>query len=143
MFLKGGRRYRYQPFSGDDSFPQFTADVTVNRLVALAHHCPNLSVHRMHFQADSLGDPSASLRMTPNAEPTASWTDCALTDVEVGEISVSEESVLTVALIILSISSRIETIDGAGEGWAKVRNVINRSKGIIDRSSKQRPFTTP
>ena len=97
----------------------------------------------MHFQADSLGDPSANLRMTPNAEPTASWTDCALTDLEVGEISVSEESVLTVALTLLSISPRTETIDGADEGWTKVRNAINRSRGIIDRSSKQRPLTTP
>ena len=81
--------------------------------------------------------------MTLNAEFIASWTDCALTDLEVGEISVSEESVLAVALALLSIFPRIETMDGASEGWAQVRNELNRSREIIDRSSKRRPFTTP
>ena len=81
--------------------------------------------------------------MTPDAEFTASWKDCALTDLGVGEISMSEESMLTVVLALLSIPPRIENIDGANEGWAKVRNTINHSRGIIDRSTKQRLLTTP
>ena len=144
MLLKGGRQYRYQPFSGDGPCPQFTTGVTAKGLVALAHHCQNLTVLRMHFQADSLHDPSASPRMkAPNAEFTASWTDRALTDLEVGDISVSEESALTVALTILRIFPQIENIDGAEEGWAKVRDAINSSRGIINRSSKQRLLTAP
>ena len=113
---------------GDDPCPQFTTGVTVKGLVALAHHCQNLSVLRTHFQMDILSDPPASPRMTLNAESTDSWTDRALTDLEVGEISVSEESVLTVTLALLRISPRIETIDRADRGWAKVKDAISRSK---------------
>ena len=43
-----------------------------------------------------------------------------MTDLEVEEIFVSEESVLMVALALLRISPRIEFIDGTDEGWAKV-----------------------
>ena len=127
----------------DDPCPQFTTGVTVKGLVALAHHCPNLSVLHIHFQVDSLSDPPASPRMTPNAESTALWTDCALADLKVEGISVLEESVLMVSLIPLRISPRIETIDEDDEGWAKVRGVINRSRGIFNRSSKQRLLATP
>ena len=101
---------------GDDPCPQFTTGVTVKGLVTLAHHCQNLSVLRIHFQVHILGDPPASPRIAPNAELTASWTDCALTDLDVGEISVSEESVLMVSLILLRMSPRIETIDRADRG---------------------------
>ena len=128
---------------GDDPCPQFTTGVTAKGLMALAHHCPNLSILRTHFQVDSPSDPPASPGMRANAESTASWTDCALTDLEVGEMSVSEESALAVALILLRISPRIETIDGTDEGRAKIRNAINCSKGIIGCSSKQRLLATP
>ena len=76
---------------GDDLCPQFAAGVTVNGLVTLAHHFPNLSIPRTHSQVDSPSDPPTSPGVTPNAESTASCTDYALTDLEVGEISVSEE----------------------------------------------------
>ena len=128
---------------GGDPCSQFTTGITVKGLLALAYHCPNLSVLRIHFHVASLSEPPASPGTIPNAKSTVSWTDCALTDLEVGETSVSEESVLMVSLTLLRIFPRIETIDGADEGWAKVRGAINRSKGIIDCSSKQHPLTTP
>ena len=128
---------------GGDPCPQFTTGITVKGLLTLAHHCPNLSVLRIHFHMASLDGPPASPRMTPNAESTTSWTDCALTRLEVGKIPVSEESVWVVSLTLLRIFPRIETIYAADEGWAKVQDAINRSKGIIDRSSKQPPFTIP
>jgi hypothetical protein len=46
-------------------------------------------------------------------------------------------------MALLLIFPRIETIEGTDEGWEKVENAIERSKGIIDCSSKQRPTTTP
>ena len=110
--------------------PQFTTGVTVKGLVALAHRCPSLSVLRtIHFRMDSPSDLPASPGMTPNAESTALWTGCTLTDLEVGETSVSEESVLMVSRILLRISPRIETIDRVDEGWVKVWNATSRSKG--------------
>ena len=139
MFLKGGRQYRYQPFSGDDSFPQFTAGVTVNRLVALAHHCPNLSFLRVHFQVASLSDPPAIPGMIRNAGPAPPWSDCALTKLVVGGIPVPEGSALTIALTLLRIFPRIDSIQFGDEGWEEVDDAIHRSKRIIDCSSKQSP----
>ena len=121
---------------GNDPCPQFTTGVTVKGLVVLAHHCPALSVLRMHFQVDSLSNPPASPIVTPNAESTASWTDCALTDLEIVETSALEESVLTVSLTLFRISPRIETIDGTDEGWARVRNSTNHFRGVIDCLSR-------
>ena len=129
---------------GNEPCRQFTTGVTVKGLMALAHHCSSLSVLRIHFQVASLSVPPASPGMTPNTKSTAEqWTDCALTELQVGEIPVPEESVLMVALTLLRLFPRIETIDGTDEGWMRVENAICHSRGIIDRSSKQHLFTTP
>ena len=128
---------------GDDVCPQSTTCVAVKGLVALAHYCPNLSTLRVYFQVDSLSNQPAGPSMAPNAEFTASWKDCALVDLEVGAMSVSEESVLMVSLTLLRIFPRIETVDGADRGWVKVQNAIKRSSRIVDRSSKSRLLATP
>ena len=62
-----------------------------------------------------------------------------MTDLKVGKISV-DESVLMQSPRPYSAFSP-ETIDEAERGWAKVWNAIERSKGIINRSSKQRLAT--
>ena len=122
---------------GDEPCDEITTGVTAKGLLALAHNCLNLSTLCIHFQVASLSVPSATPGMFPNTESTASMTDCALTNLEVGEISMPEESALTIALTLIRLFPRIETIDGADEGWEKVQNAICNSKGIIDCSSKQ------
>ena len=63
---------------GDDPGRQFTFGVTEKGLLALAHHCPDLYLLRIHFHMDSFNAPP-SPEMTPDAGSAASWTDCALT----------------------------------------------------------------
>jgi hypothetical protein len=128
---------------GGDPCHQTTAGVTTKGLVALARHCPNLRFLRIHFQVDSFIDPPAIPGMVSNDGPAASWTDCALTDLMVGDIPMPEESALIIALTLLRIFPWIEIINGIDEGWGKVENAINHSKGIINRSSQQHPFSTP
>ena len=128
---------------GENPCRQFATGVTAKGLVALAHHCQNLSLLRIHFQVTSLSATSVGPGVAPDAESTISWTGCALTDLEVGKIPVPEGSVLMVALTLLRIFPRLIFIDGTDEGWEKVANAICHSKGIFDRSSKRRPFTTP
>ena len=103
---------------------QITTGVTTKGLLALAQHCPNLSTLCIHFQVASLSVPSATPGMPPNIESTASQTDCALTDLEVGEMSAPEESALMVALTLLRLFLQIETIDGADELWENFQNAV-------------------
>ena len=53
---------------------QPTTGVTAKGFMALAHHCQDLSLLRVHFQVASLGVPLAGPGVTPNAESTVSWT---------------------------------------------------------------------
>ena len=122
---------------------QTTVGVTVKGLMALAHHCPNLSTLRTHLQAASLSDPLVIAGMVPNARPAASWTDCALTHLEVGETPVPQGLTFVIALTLLRIFPRLDYIGFIGEGWEEVKNATNHLKPIIDCPSKQRPFTTP
>ena len=122
---------------GDAPCHQFTTGVTANGLVALAHHCPNLSLLRIHFQVVSLSAPPGSPEMTPDAESTALCMDCALTKLEVGEIPVPEGSVLRIALTLLRIFPRLDSIFFMDEEWGEIEDAINYSKRIINHSSKQ------
>ena len=114
-----------------------TIGVTAKGLMALALHCPNLSSLCIHFQVDGLISPPASPGMTPDAEPTTSWTDCALTELSVGDIPVPEESVLMITLALLRIFPRINNIYSFDdEGWDEVQDAIRISKRVVDCSSK-------
>ena len=128
---------------GDYPCREFTTGVTAKGLVALAHHCPNLSELCVHFQVASLSTPPASSEKAPNTESSGLWPDCALKDLAAGEIPVPEESVLMVALTLLRIFPRIVTIDSVDKGWKKVKDAIYHSKRIVDFSSKQHPHTMP
>ena len=129
---------------GDDPCRQPTTGVTAKGLMALARHCQDLSHLRIHFQVASLSVPLAGSGAAPNAESTVSWTNCALTDFEVGKIPVPEGSMLMVALTLLRIFPRLIVISGTDPGWAEVGGAMYHSKGIVDRSGKQRPrITTP
>lgn len=111
---------------GKEPCNAFTADVTTKGLVALACHCPNLIYLCIHFQVVSLCAPT-SPRMTSDAELSASWKDCALTQLVVGEMSVPEESALTVAQALLRIFPRIATLDFTNGGWKDVEDAIHHS----------------
>jgi len=113
---------------GDDPCRQLTTGVTAKGLVALARHCPDLESLRVHIQVASLNAPLASPGVTPDAESTPSQTNCALTKLIVGEIPVPEESVLTVALTLLRIFPRLQTIGGTDAKWAEVEDAICHSR---------------
>lgn len=113
--------------------------------MALAIHCLDLSTVRVHFQVASLGAPPATAGTTSNAGSITPRGDCALRVLDVGDIFVPEESVLTVALTLTCIFPRIEWIDrtdDVGETWGKVLDAIRNSRRIVDRSSKEHPLTT-
>ena len=111
---------------GNGPCNQTTTGVTAEGLVALAHHCPDLLLLRIHLQAASLNTSLASPGVTPNADSTRS--ECALTDLIVGAIPVPEVSVSTISLTLLRIFPRIETIHGTDERWVEVENTIYDSR---------------
>jgi len=128
---------------GDVPCRRITIGVTTKGLAALSRHCPDLYILRIHLEVASLSDQPAIPGIIPNTGPTASRTDCALTDLEVGETPVPEGSALAIALTLLHIFPRLDSIESIGEGWEEVENAINISKWIIDCSGKQRPLTVP
>ena len=121
---------------GDDPCREITIGVTAKGLMALALHCPNLRRLRIHFQVASLITSPTNPGMTPDVEPTGSWTDCALTELVVGNIPVPEESTLMVTLTLLRIFPRIARIDSCGEEWGEVEDAIFLSKQIVKCSSR-------
>ena len=129
---------------GDTPCHRITFRVTAEGLMALAHHCPNLSTLCVHFQVASLSAPPSTFGMTPNAEPAVLRRDCALRSLTVGAVPIPERSVSTVATTLVRIFPRIESIIyvDPGWGWAKVVNAIHSSKKIVNRSSKQHPLAT-
>jgi len=122
---------------GDSPCRQIPTGVTAKGLSVLAHHCPNLSTLRIHFQVASLINPPATIGMTPNVEPTALRRDCALRDLYVGRMPMPEQSVLMAALSLVRIFPQIDYIEATHEGWEKVLGAINLSRQIVDRSGKQ------
>ena len=94
---------------------------------------------RIYFQVTDL-DPLVLPRVAPGGEPTISKGDCALTDLEVGKMPVTEESMLMVASTLLHLFPHINRIMSFEEGWRKVMDAINLSKQLIDPSSKNLPL---
>ena len=122
---------------------QSTTGVTTKGLLALARHCPKLSTLCVHLRVASLGEPPGIPGMVRSAEPAASWTDCALVQLIVGETPVPEGSAVIIALTLLRIFPRLGSLEFIDEGWEEVASAIVRSREIIDFSGKQHPFTTP
>ena len=111
--------------------------------MALSLHCQKLSSLCVHLQAASLGESPGIPGTDPNVGTAASWTDYALARLVVGETPVPEGSTMVIALTLLRIFPRLDCILFTDEEWGEVLNVVNRSREIMDRSSKQSPFTTP
>lgn len=115
---------------------QTSTGVTAKGLAAIAYHCPDLSALCIHFQVANL-DPPAANGVTHDSELTIPRPDCALTELEVGELPVPEEFTLVVVLTLVRIFPRIRYIIYSNEEWEEVANEIYLSRGIIDRSSKK------
>ena len=111
---------------------QLTTGVTAKGLVALALHYPDLQRLCIHFQVASLSAPSTSSGQPGfgrNTEPTGSQTVCDLKELVVGYMLVPEESALMVALTLLRIFPRIESIDFIFDrGWGKVKDAIRPNR---------------
>ena len=122
---------------GDRPCGQITGGVTTKGLLALARHCPKLDTLCVHLRVASLSEPPGFPGMNPNVGPAASWTDCALTELVVGETPVPEGSTMVIALTLLRIFPRLDRIIFLDKGWREVRDAINRSREIVDYSSKQ------
>ena len=122
---------------GDTPCRKIPTGVTAKGLVALAHHCPNLSALCVHIKVAGLITPSATIGMTPNIKPTALRRDCALEYLDVGRIPMPDQSVLMVAVTLGRIFPWIVNIEAFHKGWGKVEDAISLSRKIVDCSSKQ------
>jgi len=115
---------------------QTPTGVTIKGLAALAYYCLHLTILRVHFQVHSL-DP------LPSSIPSSAIIpreDCALTDLEVGEIPVTEVSTLMVALTLLRIFPHLASIEYIDEGWMDVADAIVVSNKLANSWSKK-PFS--
>jgi hypothetical protein len=99
--------------------------VTAKGLAALASHCPNLSHLRIHFRADSFNALPA-ISGTPRVGTAVPQRECALTDLDVGQIPIPEESTLMVAQTLVRIFPNITRLDypDDSEDWEKVFDAI-------------------
>jgi len=124
--------------------PCQSSGVTVKGLVVLSNHCLDLSTLRVHFQVASLTAPPAISGMASGSAPTnLQRRGCALRELDVGEIGVSDESVLMVALTLVRIFPRIDHIEYPYGNWGKVMEAVRLSRETIDHSCKEHPLLRP
>jgi len=113
---------------GEAPCSEILTGVTVRGLAVLAHHCPDLSTLRVHFQVASLCTPQTIDWVAPVDRSATLQRGCALEELQVGEILVAEGSVPTIALTLAFIFPRIDSIDGVDEDWEKVIGAIRLSR---------------
>jgi len=106
--------------------------VTVNGLIGLARLCPYLTTLRIHFQATSLLEAATSAAtLSPSDDESLDRRkDCALVDLEVGEIRIPARSGLTAALILLRIFPRIHNIEYTNGEWSGAAKIIGDFRRI-------------
>jgi hypothetical protein len=105
--------------------------VTANGPAVLARHCLNLLHLRIHFRVNSLSTLLA-IHGPPRAGSTAPRRDCALTDLDVGQIPIAEESTMVVALTLVRIFPHIRWIGYFDQNWGEVLDAIRLSGQIVD-----------
>ena len=108
--------------------------VTAKGLAALAHYCRHLSRLRIHFQVVNPDSPKTPVVISGGGFTIPREDQCALTVLEVGEIYIPEESTLVVALTLLRIFPRLETISNGygGRRWQEIEDALRCSKRFID-----------
>jgi len=104
---------------------------TIKGLIALARGCRHLSKLRIHFQAASLVEVVFGVEVpaTSDDETMVRRQDCALTDLEVGEIAIPEDIVDMVAITLLQIFPRLFNINFVERKWESAMNII----GVVKR----------
>jgi hypothetical protein len=123
---------------------------TVKGLIDLASRCPHLLQLRVHFQTSGL------LRAASNATETSSLDreavvqrkDCALTDLEVGDIPILEmytpgRSAAILPLILLQIFPCILNVEYTNPKWERVAKTIKdfrRIGAFVGRTGKVPSF---
>ena len=128
---------------GEAPCDEIPIGVTTEGLAALSRYCPDLSALRVHFQVASLCALPVNYRVASDPGSVAPQRVCALTDLDVGEIPVPDDSVLMVALNLSLIFPRINNIEFDGENWERVADAIFLSRAIVNYSSKNHPHSTP
>lgn len=130
--------------------------VTFKGLIVLALCCPRLSKLCVHFQANELAEAMSRSGPPSPSGPTAiaPQTNCALTDLQVGETPISNSATLAVGLTLLQIFPEILNIKyvGSNAQWGRVAETIRVFKricGHIHHASKthlpspRRPLVMP
>jgi len=120
--------------------------VTVQGLITLSTHCLRLSELRVHFQGDTLFNmaKNAETIALASAEPVPPREDCALTDLEVGEIVIPPRSTMKITLLLLQIFPRIIHVRYENREWKSIAvNIRNfRRIGILVRRTGKAPHRT-
>ena len=116
--------------------------ITTNGLIGLAHRCPHLSELRIHFQVASLVNAVAVAATRSPGELPVQGCDCALTDLEVGEIPIPAGLGLSVSLILLQIFPRLLNVRYISQEWktvAKTIRIFRQIGAFVHRSGKAHP----
>ena len=117
--------------------------LTLKGLVALAHHCPQLSKLRVHLHLEELAEAMTRTNPMSLSEPVAiPRMECALTELQVGEAPFPPEASLTIALALVQLFPRIHTIEYLNSPWKSVVDSItlfNNVGGHIYHTSKMPP----
>ena len=109
---------------------QAPSSVSIHGLIALAHHCLNLSKLCVHFQTDSM---ILALAGGAGQTPQGSYLpqeDCALTSLNAGAIPMPQQYMFPVSMALLRIFPRLHNIEYVDEGWKWVADAIKVSKQI-------------
>ena len=125
--------------------------VTVKGLIALACGCRHLSKLRIHFQTESLVEAAAGTEVpAPSGDKTAVRRhDCALTDLEVGKITIQEGTTDMVAIALLQIFPRLLNVQFIERGWKDAVEIIRltrRFSTFVQHTGKRhlsRPYYPP
>ena len=119
---------------GDSPCGKIPTGVTVKGLAVLAGHCPDIRNLCVHFQVTDLSAPAANDGMASDVGSADPRRDCALTDLEIGDIPVAEVLVLAVAQALVRVFPRIITFSNCtDDNWGKVLNAIHLSRQIVAR----------
>ena len=105
--------------------------VTIRGLIALAGNCRLLSKLCIHFQTPSLVA-MARFGVTISPDKTVVLRqDCALTDLEVGELPISgDNAAVLVTMALLQIFPRLYNIEFTGGRWENVLEFIRATRRL-------------
>ena len=114
-------------------------DVTIHGLIALAHHCRDISRLRVHFRTNSLTEALADEPVPSPQGPCLPREDCALTSLEVGKIPILKRHRHAVAFALLRIFPRLCDIEYEDDEWEYVADMIKlfrKIDSVVHRSGK-------